>query len=67
MQYPGTSLTYFKDGGGGGLSDFLGLKFWPKVIFLGLRKTPGFFWVVEESRWIFWGCKKRTKRFFWVC
>ena len=32
---PGAPLTYFNDGGGG-LSDFLGLKFWPKVIFLGL-------------------------------
>ena len=30
----GAPLTYFNDGGGGP-SDFLGLKFWPKVIFLG--------------------------------
>ena len=31
------SLTYFNDrGGGGSLSDFLGLKLLTKVIFLGL-------------------------------
>ena len=34
---PGATLTYFNDGGGGGIRViFWGLKFWPKVIFLGL-------------------------------
>ena len=36
---PGAPLIYFNDGrrGGGGVQViFLGLKFWPKVIFLGL-------------------------------
>ena len=29
---------------------FLGLKFWPKVSFFGLRKrTKGFFWVCKKS------------------
>ena len=34
-------------GGGGGVpSDFLGLKFWPKVFFFWVtKKTEGFFWV----------------------
>ena len=37
--HPGAPLTYFNDGGRGGEggpSDFLGLTFWPKLIFLGL-------------------------------
>ena len=37
---PGAPLTHFNDGGGGGGGGvrviFLGLKFWPKVIFLGV-------------------------------
>ena len=38
---PEAPLTYFNEGGrgggeGGGGSKILGLKFWPKVIFLGL-------------------------------
>ena len=55
---PGALLTYFNDGGGeGGVRViFLGRKFWPKVIFLGLWKTPGFFL----------GCKRKTEGFFWV-
>ena len=48
-QPPGATLAYFNDGGGG-LSDFLGLKFWPKVIFLGREnKTEGFFWVAKKE------------------
>ena len=33
---PGAPLTYFNDGGGGVRVIFLGLRFWPKVIFWGL-------------------------------
>lgn len=33
---PGAPLTYFNDGGGGVRRIFLGLRFWPKEIFLGL-------------------------------
>ena len=62
---PGAPLTYSNDGGVRVI--FLGLKFWPKVIFLGLWKTPGFFWVAKKNRGIFLGCEKRTKGFFWVC
>ena len=56
-----------------GPHDVLGLKFWPKVIFLGLWKTPGFFWVTNKTEGFFLGCKKqrdflgckkRTKGFF---
>ena len=43
---------------------FLGLKFWPKVIFLGLGKTLGFFWVAKENGGIFLGYEKRTKADF---
>ena len=43
---------------------YLGLKFWPKVIFLGSMKDAGNFWGREKNRGIFWGCEKRTKRFF---
>ena len=35
---------------------FWGLTFWPKVIFLGLRKDAE----------IFLGCEKKTEGFFWV-
>ena len=38
--------------------NFLGLKFWPKVIFLGLWKTLGFFWVPKKTRGI-WVAKKQ--------
>ena len=50
---PGVPLRYFNDGEVRVI--FLGLKFWPKVIFLGLWKTPGFFWVAKK-RGIFLGC-----------
>ena len=50
--------------GVGGPSDFLGLTFWPKVIFSGLyKKTLGFFWVAIKNRGIFWGCEKGLRDF----
>ena len=64
----GAPLTHFNDGGGGGLSNFLGLKFWPKVIFV---------WVYETDAGIFLDHKKKKKKkkqgffgagkIFWVC
>ena len=52
---PGAPLTYFNDGGGrGGVRRiFLGLTFWPKRIFMGLWKTPGFFWVAKTTEGFF--------------
>ena len=52
---PGAPLTYFNDGGGGlGVRRiFLGLTFWPKGSFLGLWKTPGFFWVAKTTQGFF--------------
>ena len=35
---------------------FLGLTFWPKWFFLGLWKTPGFFWVAKTTQGFFWYC-----------
>ena len=53
---PGTPLTYFNDGEGGGVRVFfLGLKFWPKVIF----------WVYERRRDFFGSRKKKRRNFFW--
>ena len=43
---------------------FLGLKFWPKVIFLGLLKTPGSFWIANKNGGVLGGCEERTKRLF---
>ena len=54
-------------GGGGGVSDILDLKFWPKVIFLGLCKDARIFLGREINRGMFLGCKIRTKGFFGVC
>ena len=48
---PGAPLTYFNDGGVRRI--FLGLTFWPKGIFLGLWKTPGFFWVAKTTQGFF--------------
>ena len=48
----GAPLTYFNDGGVWRI--FLGLTFWPKGIFLGLWKTPGFFGSQKQHRDIFW-------------
>ena len=54
---------------------FLGLKFWPKVIFwvyeirqdfLGRKKkkTEGFFWVAEKGPRDFFGYAKKSSDFF---
>ena len=53
-------------GGGGGPSDFLGLKFWPKVIFFESMKCGGIF-LGREKKEEFFGLLKRTKGFFGVC
>ena len=45
---------------------FLGLKFWPKVIFWGSMKDAGIFLGREKRTAIFLGCEKRTKGFFCV-
>ena len=47
--------TYFNNGGGGVRVIFLGLKFWPKVIF-----------GVYEIRRDFFGSQKKREGFFWV-
>ena len=53
---------------------FLGLRFWPKVIFWVYERRRELFWVAEENRgilfWvadkgIFWYAKKCSD-FFWV-
>ena len=51
---PGAPLTYFNDGGVRRI--FWGLRFWPKGIFLGLWKTPGFFWVAKTTQGFFGYC-----------
>ena len=48
---PGAPLTYFSDGEVRRI--FLGLTFWPKGIFLGLWKTPRFFWVAKTTQGFF--------------
>ena len=50
---------------GGGPSDFLGLKFRPKVIFWVYEIRRDFFGSRKKNRGIFLGCEKRTKGFFW--
>ena len=64
---PSAALIYFndgRDGGGGGVRViFWVLKFWPKVTFLGLWKTLGFFGLRKKTG-IFLGSRKRTKGFF---
>ena len=69
---PGAPLTYFNDGGIRVI--FLGLKFWPKVIFgvcerhqdfFRSRKiTEGFFWVVKKRLKDFLGYVKKHSNFF---
>ena len=61
---PGAPLTYLMMGGGGVRVIFLGLKFWPKVIFFGCMKDARIFLGCGKKREIFWCCKKRTKGFF---
>ena len=58
---PGAPLTYFNNGGLRVI--FLGLKFWPKVVFWGLLKTPGFFGSQRKNRGIFWVAKKGLRDF----
>ena len=53
IQHPGAPLTYFSVGGLRVI--FLGLKFWPKVIF----------WVYERYR-DFFGSQRKTEELFWV-
>ena len=65
-------MTYFNDGGIRVI--FLGLKFWPKVIFgvyercpdfLGSRRrTEGFFGVAEKGLRFFFGYAKKRSDFF---
>ena len=45
---------------------FLGLKFWPKVIFWVYETCREFFGSQKENRGTFLGCKTSTKGFFWV-
>ena len=53
--YPRGPLTYFNDGGGGGVwRIFLGVTFWPKGIFWGLWKTLGFFGVAKTTQGFLW-------------
>ena len=40
---------------GGSEGFFFGLTFWPKGIFLGVWKTPGFYWVAKTTQGFFWG------------
>ena len=61
-----TFLKHIKktQGRGGGVRViFLGLKFWPKVIF-GSMKVAGIFWVAKKTRGFIGGCEKRIKVFF---
>ena len=59
----GAPVTYFNDRGGGWVI-FLGLKFWPKGDFLGLWKTPRFFWVVKKKQRDLFGLRKKDKGIF---
>ena len=42
---------------------FLGLKFWPKVIFWVYERRRDFFGSQKETEGIFLACEKRTKGF----
>ena len=64
-QRPHSHILMTGGGGGGGVRViFLGLKCWPKVIFLGLWKTPGIFWVAKKTKKFFWVAKKGIRDFF---
>ena len=52
---PGTPLTYFNDGGGGGPKDFFGSDILAKRDFLGSMKDAGIFWGRENNTGIFLG------------
>ena len=43
---------------------FLGLKFWPKVIFFGSMKDAGIFLDREEIQREFFGYAKKSSDFF---
>ena len=45
---------------------FLGLKFWPKVIFWVYERRRDFFGSQKETEGIFWLAKKGLRDFFWV-
>ena len=60
--YPGAPLTYFNDGGGGRVI-FLGLKFWPKVIF-GVFEIRRDFCGLQKHNRDFLGCEKSGLRDF---
>ena len=52
-------------GRGGGPSDYFGYEILAKGDFLGLRKTPGFFWVAKKNtEGFFFACKKELRNFF---
>ena len=64
---PGAQLTYFNDGGGGGVRvSFFGSEILAKSNFFGSMQDAGIFLGPEKNRGIFLGCEKRTKGFFWV-
>ena len=54
---PGAPLTYFNDRGV--LVIFLGLKFWPKVIFFGSMKDAKIFLGRKKNRGILFGLRKK--------
>ena len=45
---------------------FLGLTFWPKVIFFGSMKDAGIFLGHKEKQRDFFGSQRKTEGFFWV-
>ena len=58
---PGTPLTYFNDGEVRVI--FLGLKFWPKVIFWVCERRQDFFGLQEKTEGFFWVAKKGLRDF----
>ena len=57
LQPPGVSLTYFNDGGRGGLRDCFGPEILAKSDFFGSMKDAGILGVAKKNRGIFWGYK----------
>ena len=45
--------------------NFLGLKFWPKVIFWVYERRRDFFGSRKKTEGFLWVAKKRTKGLFW--
>ena len=63
IHLPGAPLTYFNDGEVRVI--FLGLKFWPKVIFWGCeRKKRDFFGLRNKDQGIFLGMLEKVGIFF---